>query len=71
MIIERQIGEKGRVAIPKDTGKFLGLRKGKRVIKPKQDPEEFLKDFLNVPRLKKPLKIKDLKKALEEQYDLP
>ena len=81
MRIEREIGEKGQVVIPKDIRKYLGLRKGKKVvfefrnkeviIKPEQDPEEFLNDFLNVPKLKKGLKIKDIKKTLEEQYELP
>ncbi len=80
MNIEREIGEKGQVVIPKDIRKFLGLRSGQKVIfevrekevvlKP-SDPKKFLEDFLNVPKLKKPLRIKDIKKILEEQYDLP
>jgi len=80
MNIEREIGEKGQVVIPKDIRKFLGLQRGQKVIfevrekevvlKP-SDPEKFLEDFLNVPKLKKPLKTKDIKRMLEEQYDLP
>ena len=80
MQIEREIGERGQVVIPKDIRKFLGLHKGqtvvfevkeKEVILKLSDPEKFLEDFLNVPRLKKPLKTKDIKRILEEQYDIP
>ena len=58
---------------------MLGLRKGSNVvfevkdkdvfIKSEQTPEEFLKDFLNIPKLKKPLTTKKLKELLDEQYD--
>lgn len=81
MIIKRSLGEKGQVVIPKDIREYLGLREGDAVvfeisnhevsIKPEQDPEEFLKEFLNVPKLKKPLSSKEIKKILEEEYDLP
>jgi len=80
MIIEKEIGKKGQVVIPKDIRKFLGLNKGqkvvfevreKEVVLKQSDPDKFLEDFLNVPKLKKPLRTKDIKKMLEEQYDLP
>ena len=77
----RQIGEKGQVVIPKDIRQLLGLKFKQNVvfeinneevrIKTEQNPEEFLKDFLNIPKLKKPLTLKDLKKIEDESYDLP
>lgn len=81
MRIEREIGEKGQVVIPKDIRRHLGLRKGSKVIfeakgdeimmRSEVDAEKFVSDFLNVPkRLKKPIGIKELKKVLDEKYDL-
>ena len=79
MRIKREISEKGQVVIPKDIREMLGLRKGSNVvfeirdkeviIKPEQTPEEFLKDFLDVPKLKKRLTSKEIKKVILEQYD--
>ena len=80
MIIEREIGQKGQVVIPKDIRKFLGLNRGQKVvfevkedkiILKKQDPVKFVEDFLNVPKLKKGLTMKEIKKTILEQYDLP
>jgi len=78
MIIRREIGEKGQVVIPKDIREFLDLKTREKVVfeirgneiilKKEQNPEEFLKDFLNVPKLKKKMTIKKLKKVYEEQY---
>lgn len=80
MIIRRPIGEKGQVVIPKDIREMLGLRAGGEVvfeitrdeirIKKEQEPEEFLKDFLNVHRPKKPLTTKDIKRELEERHEI-
>ncbi len=79
MIIRRPIGEKGQVVIPRDIRQLLNLKKevvfevvdGNVMIKPEQDPQEFLKDFLDVPKLKRNLTLKDLKKIREEEYELP
>ncbi len=81
MIIKRELGEKGQVVIPKDIREMLRLKSGERIafevredevlIKKEQDPKEFLKDFLDVPRPKKNLTLKDLKKIEDESYDLP
>jgi len=78
MIIKREIGEKGQVVIPKDIREHLGLDigvnivfevKGNEVILRKEEnAEEFLKDFLNVPKLKRKINVKELKKIYEEQY---
>lgn len=80
MIIKREIGEKGQVVIPKDIREFLGLKVREEVVfeirnnnevilKKQEDPEEFLKDFLNVPKIKRKINTKELKKIYEEQYE--
>lgn len=78
MILEREVGEKGQVVIPKDIRKFLNLKKGKKiifefrgdeVILRSENPHIFLDDFLNVPkRLRKGLTMHDIKKSLGEAY---
>ena len=79
MLIEREIGEKGQVVIPKDIRSLLGLKVGQKIIfevkenevliKSEQDPERFLEDFFNVP--KKNITMKQIKKLLDEKYDIP
>jgi AbrB family looped-hinge helix DNA binding protein len=81
MIIKRPIGEKGQVVIPKNIRKMLNLRRGEKIVfevidkkitlQREQDGEEFLRDFLNVPKPKKNFTLKDLKKIEDESYDLP
>lgn len=81
MKIIREIGKKGQVVIPKDIRKFLGLKEGQKVvfeareeevvIKPEQDPDEFLEEFFNIPKPKKNITLKEIKKDLDEKYDLP
>lgn len=78
MIMRREIGEKGQVVIPRDIRQMLGLKfggsvvfeikKDEVVLRQEQNPEEYLRDFLNVPRLKGRLSIKDIKKTIMEQY---
>lgn len=79
MIIKREIGEKGQVVIPKDIRNMLSLRSGEKVIfevrdqevfiKPEMDPEEFLRDFLDVPGKQKKGSIKEIKKIIEGQHE--
>lgn len=78
MIIKREIGEKGQVVIPKDIRKYLGLdigvniifevRNNEVVLKKEEDAEKFLNDFLNVPKIKREISVKELKKVYENQY---
>ena len=77
MIIKREIGEKGQVVIPKDIREYLGLDIGSNIvfevkdnqvaIKKEQDPEEFLKDFLDTPKIKRGKK--SIKEMILDQYD--
>lgn len=79
--MKRTVGEKGQIVLPKDVREFIGIKSGSEivfeirgreiVIKLEKSGEDFLKDFLDVPKRKKPLTIKEIKKTLEEQYDLP
>ncbi len=81
MRYEREIGQKGQVVIPKHIREMLKLRKGNKVvfeienkevkIKPERDPVELVRDFLNTPKLKRRITLKDLKKIEDESYDLP
>ena len=80
MKITREIGEKGQVVIPRDIREMLNLRRGEKVvfeikdgevlIKSEQNPEEFLRDFFNVTKPKKNITLKEIKKILDEKYDL-
>jgi len=79
MIIKREIGEKGQVVIPKDIRKHLGLDIGVNIIfevkddeiiiKKEENAEKFLDDFLNVPKIKKKINVKKLKRIYEKQYE--
>jgi len=79
MIIKREIGEKGQVVIPKDIRRHFGLDAGisvffeveddKIIIKKEKDNEQFLKDFLNIKKIKRNISTKELKRVYEEQYE--
>lgn len=83
MIMEREIGKKGQVVIPKDIRQLLGLEKeNSKVIfevednevklKRKDDPKKILQKFFTIARTRgKDLTLKDLKKIEEESYDIP
>jgi len=77
----RIIGERGQVVIPKPIRELLGIRPGERIIfendgeniiiKPDSSNTKMLELIKKTPKLNKHLTIKDIKKTLEEQYDIP
>jgi len=77
MQINRVVGEKGQVVIPKDIREYMGLkpnseivfeiRDGEVIIKSKNDPKKFVDDFCSVPgKLKKKI---DLERLIEKQVE--
>lgn len=81
MEIERTVSEKGQVVIPKDVRKKLGIKSGsdivfeiegdKIIIKKKMSPTEFVEDFGRVPkRLKKAISAKEIRRILDEEYEI-
>jgi AbrB family looped-hinge helix DNA binding protein len=79
MELERSVGPKGQVVIPLDVRRKIGIKPGtevvfevedsKIIIKKKMNPKEFVEDFGNVPKLKKPLTIREIKSMLDEEYE--
>jgi len=80
MKIRRTLGEKGQIVIPKDVREYLGLKPGSEIIfeikekeviiKPRESPEEFVKEFTSIPKKLKKISMRKIKKILEEEYDL-
>ncbi|HLD84944.1 MAG TPA: AbrB/MazE/SpoVT family DNA-binding domain-containing protein [archaeon] len=84
MLIKRTVGEKGQVVLPKDIRDQLGIKPGTEVefdikedgvmikIKQRMSGKEFVEYFCKTSKkLKYVPTIKDIKKTLEEEYDLP
>lgn len=78
MELERTMGSKGQVVIPIDARRKMGIRPGtevvfevedSKIIMKKMSQKEFVEDFGNVPKLKKPLAVKDIKSILDEGYE--
>lgn len=79
MQIKRIVGEKGQVVLPKDIRDYVGIKPGTEVsfevrekeivIKSAVDPVKFVEDFCNVPKLKKRLTTREIKRILDEQYE--
>ncbi|MEM3065050.1 MAG: AbrB/MazE/SpoVT family DNA-binding domain-containing protein [Candidatus Nitrosotenuis sp.] len=77
---KRTVGERGQIVLPKKLRERFNLRPGKKVIveeradsiilKPDQDPKAFVEEFVSVPRKVKKLGISDIKKVLEEEYEI-
>lgn len=82
MQMERTISTKSQIVIPKDVMKKAGLKprskivfdveNGKITIKKSMSAKEFVDDLLNVPkRLKKTLSAQEIKRIIEEEYEIP
>ncbi|MBI4162694.1 MAG: AbrB/MazE/SpoVT family DNA-binding domain-containing protein [Candidatus Aenigmarchaeota archaeon] len=84
MLIKRTVGEKGQVVLPKDIRDQLGIKPGSEVVFDVKDGEVNIKPNKEVSgkvfveyfcktskKLKNVPTIEDLKKTLEEEYDLP
>lgn len=81
MQLKREVGAKGQVVIPKDIREYMGIMPGSKVvfdvsingvvIRKEPPPEDFVEKFCRTTAPKKHVTIKEIKKTLEEQYDLP
>jgi len=79
MRITRDVGEKGQVVIPKDIRELLRIDKRKKVVfeinndevtlKSDEEPEKFLQELFDSPKLKKRLTSKQIKNVILEQYN--
>lgn len=77
---KRIVGERGQIVLPKKLRERFNLGPGKKVIveekadaivlKPDYNPEVFVEEFVSVPRKVKKLGISDIKKVLEEEYEI-
>ncbi len=77
MIIQRKIGPRGQIVLPKDARDSLGLKVGDEIcievdhdtimIRPARVHDDYLKSFLDTP--KKLQKEVDLQKIIEHEYD--
>jgi len=79
MIIKGEIGEKGEIVIPNDICEHLGLNVGiniileveddKLIIQKEGDAEKIMEDFLDTPKIKRKVSVKELKEVYDEQYE--
>ncbi|MBI2172854.1 MAG: AbrB/MazE/SpoVT family DNA-binding domain-containing protein [Candidatus Aenigmarchaeota archaeon] len=79
MQIKRTVGEKGQVVLPKDIRDYIGIKPGTEVsfevrereiiIRTAADPAKFVEDFCNLPKLKKRLTTREIKRIIDEQYE--
>lgn len=77
---KRTMGERGQIVLPKKLRERFNLGPGKKVIieetenaiilKPEQDPKAFVEEFVSVPRKVKKIGISDVKRILEEEYEV-
>ena len=77
--IQRSIGPKGQIVLPKDIRKQFNLNPGSQVvfsvrddeivIKPAVDPVTFVEEFIQGGKGLKLMSVKEMKKILEEEYE--
>ncbi|MEK6874320.1 MAG: AbrB/MazE/SpoVT family DNA-binding domain-containing protein [Nanoarchaeota archaeon] len=78
MQIQRTVGQKGQVVLPKDIRRHFNLRTGSQVmftvqdgniiLKPQVDPRKFLEEFYTAGNGIKKRTVQEWKKIIEEQY---
>jgi AbrB family looped-hinge helix DNA binding protein len=76
----RTVGERGQIVLPKKLRERFNLRPGKKVIieekagaivlKPDHDPKAFVEEFVSMPRKVKKISVSDVKKILEQAYEI-
>lgn len=77
---KRTMGERGQIVLPKKMRERFNLKPGKKVVieekedtivlRPDQDPRSFVEEFISVPKKVKKLEISDVKRVLEEEYEI-
>lgn len=77
---KRTIGERGQIVLPKKLREYLGFKPGKRVIfevrrntiilKPEKNSRQLVEEFVSVPKKLKKINIKNIKRVLEEEYEI-
>jgi AbrB family looped-hinge helix DNA binding protein len=77
---KRTVGERGQIVLPKKLRERFNLRPGKKVIieekadaivlKPDHDPKAFVEEFVSMPKKVKKISISDVKKILEQAYEI-
>ena len=77
--VRRPMGERGQVVVPKDIREFLNLRPGGNVVftvhdgdvilKRDEPAENFVAEFLNTPKLKRPLSAARMKRLILEEHE--
>lgn len=77
---KRTVGKRGQIVLPKKLRERFNLGPGKKVtveekagaiiLKPDRDPEAFVEEFISVPGKVKKIGISDVKRILEQEYEI-
>ena len=77
---KRTVGERAQIVLPNTLRERFNLRPGTKVIveekadaivlKPDHDPKAFVEEFTSMPKKVKKISMSDVKKILEQQYEI-